>query len=157
MKTFFVRSRRVAFWLAWPFWFVYFRVVSDRTRLLVVADGKLLAVRSWLDGESWGLPGGGAKRGEPLRRGAIRELKEETGIIAQEDQLQELGNTQRQEFGLRYTAHYFLLRLDSAEQTKRQLHEIADVAWLTPAEIQSLNFNHDAQYGFDNYQDKLWE
>lgn len=156
MQRFFIRIRRVVFWLAWPFWFFYFKAVSNRTRILVIADGKLLIVRSWLDGESWSLPGGGAKRNEDLRDGAIRELREETGIQADADQLWPLGARQRKEHGLSYTAHYFLLKLDTNELPKRQLHEIADVGWFTREELERLKFNLDAQYGLEEYRDKLW-
>lgn len=156
MHPFFIKIRRVFFWLAWPFWFFYFKAVSNRTRVLVIADSKVLIVRSWLDGESWGLPGGGAKRGEDLRDGAIRELLEETGISASPAALEPLGSRPRKEHGLSYTAHYFLLKLDTASQTKRQLHEIADAEWFTREELKALKFNLDAEYGLTHYQDKLW-
>ena len=47
--------------------------------ILVICNNRLLMERRW-DCERWGLPGGGAKRGETLRRSAVRELYEETGL-----------------------------------------------------------------------------
>lgn len=152
----FSRTRRIAFWLAWPFWFVYFKLVPNRTRVLVVADSKVLVVRTWLDGESWGLPGGGVKRGEALTDGAIRELQEETGLAALASKLEFLESRKRGQYGLRYTAHYYLLRLNESHIPKRQLHEIAEVRWCSQKEVANMQFNVDARYGLDTYQDKLW-
>lgn len=54
-------------------------------RVLVMnGQGQILLVRhTYMPG--WHFPGGGVLRGEPARVAAIRELREETGVIATED------------------------------------------------------------------------
>jgi 8-oxo-dGTP pyrophosphatase MutT (NUDIX family) len=56
------------------------------TRSLVLADHdrELLLVRHTYS-PGWLLPGGGVERGEALVDGAIRELREEAGILASEE------------------------------------------------------------------------
>jgi 8-oxo-dGTP pyrophosphatase MutT (NUDIX family) len=47
--------------------------------LLLDASGRLLLVQS---GHAWFAPGGGVEEGEKLADAAVRELCEETGLIA---------------------------------------------------------------------------
>lgn len=146
---------RIIFWLAWPFWLVYFKAFPDRTRVFVVADNKILLVRTWLGADSWGLPGGGVNRGESLEQSAIRELKEETGLVEDIDKLEPLGSHQRGDHGLRYTAHYFILRLDEVQETKGQLSEVAETGWFEITEIKDISVNRDMLHGLSQYGGKL--
>jgi 8-oxo-dGTP pyrophosphatase MutT (NUDIX family) len=51
--------------------------------LIVDADNRLLMMKR-SDNGSWGLPGGGVELGEELMSAASRELREETGLEADE-------------------------------------------------------------------------
>ncbi|GAA2110890.1 NUDIX hydrolase [Streptomyces synnematoformans] len=52
----------------------------------------LLIEREWDPYEGhWALPGGHVDPGETSRRGARRELEEETGVVAEDDALREIG------------------------------------------------------------------
>ena len=67
--------------------------------LIVAADDRLLVMKR-SDNGSWGLPGGGVELGEELKAAAARELREETGLEA--DQLNLFGIFSGPEFFYRY-------------------------------------------------------
>lgn len=145
-----------AYWILWPVWIVYFRLVPDRSRVLIVADGKLLVLTGWLGDRSWGLPGGGAKKGEPVIQSAMRELYEEIGIQVAAKTLQPLGHYLHNRFGIVYRAHFFLLKLDAVPPIKHQLHEIAASRWVTKVDLEELRINDDARHALTVYGTEIW-
>lgn len=52
--------------------------------------GEVLLVQTWLGGGKWGLPGGGVNHGEKFEVAALRELEEETGVVALTETIQPL-------------------------------------------------------------------
>lgn len=58
---------------------------------VIVTDGRVLLLGHTTGQAHWDLPKGKADPGEPALQAAIRELGEETGLVARPDQLRGLG------------------------------------------------------------------
>jgi len=58
---------------------------SDAACILLIRNGKVLAVSRKYDHTKFGLPGGGVEPGEDEKDAALRELIEETGIVVSHD------------------------------------------------------------------------
>lgn len=146
IKELIMRCGIVVFWAAWPFWFVYFKLHPQRTRVVIIAENKVLLVKSWLNSGSWGLPGGGAHKDEELTDAALREVQEEVGhVLAQKDMM--FKETRRRSvFGLSYNAHYFVSSLERTFQPKLQRLEIAEAQWVPISALSSLKLDTDTAY-----------
>jgi 8-oxo-dGTP pyrophosphatase MutT (NUDIX family) len=130
MKKAWVGSGRLAFWLAWPLLFVYL-FFSRRSRILVVVDQDVLVVKGWLSDGHWALPGGGVHLWEKPGLSAVRELREETGIVTTPGSLQFLyTNRAKNEHGLRFRRYVYLLELPKKPQISRQKLELTYAEWI---------------------------
>lgn len=136
------RAGRVAFWVAWPALWVYFRL-SERTRILLHCGPDILVVRSHFGNGKWGLPGGGLHRGEAPLAGALRELREETGIELPASKVKPLLSNIYRDRGFRFPCHYFVAELPAKPSTTRQKFEVNDLAWLPPRELTKITANID--------------
>jgi 8-oxo-dGTP pyrophosphatase MutT (NUDIX family) len=122
----------VIFWCGWPVLYVYFRR-SQRTRVLIVHEGDIVVLRTWLAGNTkWGMPGGGKHKDETPVQGAIREVREEVGIELKPEQLRLLFTTMFHDKGFRFPCYYFVAELSERTSFTRQKHEIADIRWVDP-------------------------
>lgn len=65
------------------YWFL-FRPYRPGAKMMVFAQGKLLLVKIGYSHRCWVLPGGGVNRGEKPIEAAMRELKEESGVVVLE-------------------------------------------------------------------------
>jgi 8-oxo-dGTP pyrophosphatase MutT (NUDIX family) len=120
----------MAFWASWPALWVYLHG-SHRTRIIVHCNGKVVLVKSWLGTNNWGLPGGGLHDNEDPKAGALRELQEETGILAKPEQLKPLQtNAAGKEHGLPFLYDSFILELKDEILLQHQKYELVDVKWL---------------------------
>ena len=115
---------------------------------VIVADGRALLIRRGqapLLGE-WSLPGGVLECGETLRDAAIREAREETGLVVEVGEM--LGVYERvirsEDGRVRY--HYvlidFLCRLVGGELKAGS--DAADVSWFSREELPALKLAYDA-------------
>lgn len=100
-------------------------VVRDR-------DGNVLLLRHrfWPEHRQWGLPTGGAKRGETFEQTVVREVREETGLEVSVGELVHLRSGFRLRVEVAYAARYAdggTLRLDPTE--------ILDARWCSPDDL----------------------
>ncbi len=78
MKLYYIIVRSI-YYLTWPITGIYLHN-SQRVRVLIAKDNKILLVKSSYGSQRWSLPGGGVDRGESCMSAASRELAEETGL-----------------------------------------------------------------------------
>lgn len=142
MTTLWQKLGIILFWLCWPALWLYLRW-STRTRVIVVADGKILVLRGWLGDGKWTLPGGGLHKGEDSAVGAVRELGEETGISVAPSGITLLKETMFRGNGIRFRCKYYYAHLPAIPATKHQRFEIVDSAWLEPGAIDRANCGVD--------------
>ncbi|PZG16843.1 NUDIX hydrolase [Nonomuraea aridisoli] len=100
-------------------------VVRDR-------DGNVLLLRHrfWPEGRQWGLPTGGAKRGETFEQTVVREVREETGLEVSVGELVHLRSGFRLRIEVAYAARYAgggTLRLNPME--------IVEARWCSPDDL----------------------
>lgn len=136
----------IAFYLAWPALWLYLRW-STRTRIVVVADRKLLVVQGWLSDGRWSLPGGGLHRGEDPLQGVIRELREEAGIMVAAADVRCLADEALRIHGLRFRCIYYAAQLEQLPRIHPQRFEILTAEWLKPSLLQSSDAGADVLRG----------
>lgn len=124
-----------AFWLGLPLLYIYL-LRGERTRVLLRYGDEVLVLKGWLGTGSWMLPGGGIHEGEEPMVAALRELKEETGIVLKTNQLIYQGKHWALESsGLKYTYHLFIGQVDERFDLTLQDNEISDGKWVNKDEL----------------------
>lgn len=83
----------------------------------------------------WENTGGSALAGETSRSAAVRELEEETGILAREDELILVGSEITRDT---FVDHYLLRRDLPLSEVRLQPGETADARWVTLAELDAM-------------------
>ncbi|MGW4797709.1 NUDIX hydrolase [Nonomuraea sp. NPDC004297] len=95
-------------------------------------DGNVLLLRHrfWPEHRQWGLPTGGAKRGETFEQTVVREVREETGLDVSVGELLHLGSGFRLRIEVAYAARH------TGGGTMR-LHptEILEARWCAPGDL----------------------
>ncbi len=140
----------VAFWCSWPLLYVYLKR-GERTRVLLVANNKVLLVRTWHGPGNWSLPGGGAHKHERIVEAAKRELTEETGIVIDAEALKALGKKTHTEYGLKFVCNYFYVELDSEALAQPRLPEILSAEWVEVDRLDGHNLGPDSRYALSAY------
>ncbi|MEV0779216.1 NUDIX hydrolase [Streptomyces sp. NPDC050428] len=100
---------------------------------IIINDGRVLMIRRReREGKLlWAFPGGGIEAGETPEQAAVRETEEEVGLEVKADRT--LGERVHPNTGRHMT--YVACELISGDAVVGDEEEIAEVAWLTLAEI----------------------
>ena len=131
---------RLIYYLGLPIVAVHVRN-SYRAYVLVEASGQILLVKDWFGNHKYKLPGGGLKKGDEPKEGALRELYEETRIKLQPDQLSELIKGKQKYPGGSYDYVIFKATLDKQVWPEAGKLEIMEAVWLSPSSINNVNSN----------------
>lgn len=137
---------KTIFPLAKIYWF-FSRPYHEASRVVVTHEEKFLMIRHTYSGYYWTFPGGRLKKNELPSDGAIREVKEEVGII-----LGKVIPTGQFSFnsdfktGVMYT---FWAPVDSLE-FKIDGVELAEARWFTKDNLPK-EFGKNAQQVYKNY------
>ena len=112
-------------------------------------DGRVVLVKRAhppIQGQ-WSIPGGVLEVGELLRDAAVREAREETGLIVEPGELLGVFDRVLRHADGRVQYHYvlidFLCRVVGGEL--RAASDAAEVRWFTPGELPALNLAEDTQ------------
>jgi len=143
MKRVWRYAGRIAFILSLPALIVYLRF-GKRTRVVVHYDGKIVVTRGWLGNGKWCLPGGGLHRGEEKAKGAVREVREETGMTLDVGHLRYLGAGILKEKLFRFEYEMYGIDLATAPVLRPQRFEILDVQLIDPDTINLSNMTPES-------------
>ena len=144
----------LAFWLSWPLlWLAFYN--SERSRLVMVHDGKFLLTKGWLGDGKWGTPGGGKHHSETPKQSLIREVREELGINLNEADLQLFFTERIKDKGCPMTLHYFLSQPAQKPEFRPRVLEVDDIAWITPSKFNSTNAGLSARHAAAEWSKNL--
>ncbi len=107
-------------------------------------------------GNLWEFTGGGTLAGESTVQSAVRELREETGIVVDEAELKMFATNQKRN----YFQDLFLLHKDvELSEIVLQPTETIDARWVTEAEIEKMIENGEFVYSvgvrFQKYREMI--
>ena len=128
MKRVWIIIGRISYIMAWPALYFYLKD-SQRTRVIVRAEDKVLLLKDWLGDGKWKLPGGGVHQGENIAESASRELFEETGVEIRSSDLKPLGSIKAKGHGTTVVLHIFESTIPAPVTVKKQKLEIVEAVW----------------------------
>ncbi len=91
------------------------------------------------NGDTWGLPAGKVENGEDDKTALKRELFEETGYKAVNNELEHLGDYIFGKHGSKYTFTTYRVRLSEPQSIVIEESAHAKHKWATPVECYALN------------------
>ena len=113
-----------------------------------VKGPEVLLVRAKKDPRQWIFPKGHQEKGETLAETAVRELKEEGGVVG--DAIKSIGVSTFRSGGEDVEVTYFLVRDTGRRKTAER-----EVAWRSFAEAQKLVSFDDARWLLEKAQQAL--
>ncbi len=148
MKNLWRKLSTITFWLSWPLTWLAFNK-TERSRLMIFKNGRLLVTRSWLGDGRWGLPGGGIHKSESPLESVIREVDEELGLDLSAKSIKRLVGVDVRERGFANVFHYFMAEVGEVRITPRPF-EVSEFGWMAPAELNNNNAGADVLHGLAN-------
>ena len=116
-------------------------VESEKGILLVSESGKMFS-----------LPGGGANRGESREKAAIRELREETGLLAIGGNYLFSSNGKRwKDFSGEWRVNHTKVFLIKVSGNPRPENEIKHIAWYAPLSEDNVNISEGTKFLIDKF------
>lgn len=117
-----------------------FTFVTKRPRARVLVSnekGQILLLRAYISHGKWTLPGGALNRKESAVAAAKRELHEETGIIADTNELMYLATLSRPDYDIPFTAPVYALHVKAAALPERIFspREVQEIGWFNRSEL----------------------
>ena len=100
------------------------------------------------------MPGGGLHRGEDSLVGALRELKEETGLTPKPTDLQPLGKFDYHHNQFKYQFYLFIVELDTRPDIKKRPTEIMAAAWASRGELADYFLAQDVVQAVEQWPAK---
>ncbi len=112
---------------------------TKRTRVLLVCGNEILVVRSWLSDGRWKLPGGGLRRHEEPARGALRELREETGLSLPLEKFAGPQELQLRQGINRYTCYLYVITVSQTVPVRMRWPELTACQWVDYSKMSADN------------------
>ena len=112
---------------------------SERVKLLITCDNRVLVVRGWLGDGKWDLPGGGIEHEETPLQAIQRELFEELSVCLPDSRLQYLRAETVKSKGISTTVHYYAAEAWPFLQVKPRPVELRDAIWLKRSDLTAAN------------------
>lgn len=104
-------------------------IVIDKDKVLILKRGKKSSGAG-----TWNFPGGSVEEGESTEEGAIRELKEETGLTIESKDLDYLGTLENKYLKI----HFYITNTFSGSVEINQ--ESDEYRWVDLEELKDYNF-----------------
>lgn len=132
---------KLIYFVGWPAIYLIIRTSPQRTRTLVLSEGKLLLTKDWIGTGSWSIPGGGLHVNENQVTGALRELKEETGLKLTPKELLKLGSIVIRNNGIKTSL--IVYKAEFLKKPKIYINgtEIIDYKWVDSIELKKINID----------------
>ncbi len=135
---------------------VYSMVINDRQEILLIRR----ANTGYRDGY-YDMPAGHLEEGETLRQTALRELKEETGLIASEDHLELVEFLHRMSSDRAYLDIFFRVTQWNGEPVIMEPSKCDDIGWFPLGTLPQNIVPHQQQVIQDMTQQcsyrEIWE
>lgn len=136
-----------------------FKLVMPTIDIIIEQAGKLMLVYN-RDFNGWSFPGGYVEPEMAWADNAVREAKEEAGVIVQPEDLQLIGSISGPGYRAKYPngdetqlfTNIFLTSIVQAESATIDETEIDAKRWMTPTEIAEIKLTFAGQAVYDAYQ-----